>query len=153
MGRSSRSSGSSRTSTLRKPAPKARPAAQPTSKAPAPVQPASNNLAAQQQPQQSQSFLGAMASTVASGFAFGTGSAVAHRAVDSVLGPRHGPQGNETELDSNDHVQQSVPTSVRSGELCAADLKAFNDCLVRSNNNIGECQFYFDILQQCKNNA
>ncbi len=147
MGRSSRSSASSRTSTLRKPVPKARPAAAP-SKAPAPVQ---NSNVPAHQPQERQSFLGAMASTVASGFAFGTGSAVAHRAVDSVLGPRGGSHPNETEPVE---VQQQVPSSMaRGSELCAADLKAFNDCLVKSNNNIGECQFYFDILQQCKNNA
>jgi hypothetical protein len=34
------------------------------------------------------SMLGGLASTIAQGMAFGTGSAVAHRAVDSIMGPR-----------------------------------------------------------------
>nr|CAD1828012.1 unnamed protein product [Ananas comosus var. bracteatus] len=57
------------------------------------------------------SILGGIGSTIAQGMAFGTGSAMAHRAVDAVMGP---PEPFNMRLD------------------------------------ISKCQFYLDMLNECR---
>ena len=73
----------------------------------------------------------------------GTGSAMAHRAVDSVMGPR------------TMHVEaapaaEAAPMASAGAAACANQMKAFNECLGSSEGSIANCQFYFDALQQCK---
>lgn len=123
------SSSRSRSISTSKPAPKAKLVS--SSNTPVPVKQTANIVPVTPKPRSS--FLGG----IFQGFAFGTGSAVAHRVVDGIVGPRH-----ETVKTVD---EPTLP------ELCANDLKAFNECLMRSNNDIGDCQSYFDILQQCKN--
>eukprot|EP00850_Spirogloea_muscicola_P016530 SM000134S26973 [mRNA] locus=s134:359934:360852:- [translate_table: standard] len=93
-------------------------------------------------------------STIAQGLAFGTGSAVAHRAVDSVMGPR-----------SVVHEHSAVPEAARpapdspyaytavSADSCVNQAKAFQDCISFNNEEIGKCQFYLDMLKQCRGEA
>lgn len=88
-------------------------------------------------------------STIAQGVAFGGGSAVAHRAVDSVIGPR---------TVQHEHVQVSQTTSSGSvaqpssmdKDACVNQAKAFQDCLNANSNDIGKCQFYVDMLNECR---
>lgn len=73
------------------------------------------------------------------GAAFGTGSAVAHRAIDGVMGSGHAAVPDA----------QPQPTE---GPSCQNQAKAFTDCMTENNGEMAACQFYFDMLQQCKAN-
>lgn len=93
-------------------------------------------------------FSGLMGSMV-TGAAMGTGSAMAHRAVDSFMGPRGGG-GNE--------AAPVAPAPEQFGQApvsgpCAEQAKAFAECMSRHNGDMGACQFYFEHMQQCKVNS
>ncbi|KAH8931731.1 hypothetical protein BDL97_19G036800 [Sphagnum fallax] len=67
------------------------------------------------------SIMAGMAGTVAQGVAFGTGSAVAHRAVDAVMGPRSIQHENvEGNKDTNCLVEFPICpfASGRRGSIC-----------------------------------
>ena len=97
------------------------------------------------QQQQGGGMVAGLASTIAQGVAFGTGSAVAHRAVDSVMGPR---------TVQHEHVQvgqtTTSGTTSTSQDACQNQVKAFQDCLNANSNDIGKCQFYVDMLNECR---
>ncbi|KAF3544753.1 hypothetical protein DY000_02005851 [Brassica cretica] len=92
--------------------------------------------------------LSGIGSTIAQGMAFGTGSAVAHRAVDAVMGPRtiqH--EGVET---------ASASASAAAGMFsssCDLHAKAFQDCVSSYGSDISRCQFYMDMLSECRKNS
>ncbi|KAG7378022.1 hypothetical protein PHYPSEUDO_010680 [Phytophthora pseudosyringae] len=86
---------------------------------------------------------GGLLSTVAEGFAFGTGSAIARHgvnaAIDSFSGSKEEP------------IAQPVATApVPVAAVCASDNKAFLECINRNSNDVASCQFYLDALSQCK---
>ncbi|XP_059636548.1 uncharacterized protein C6C3.02c-like [Cornus florida] len=95
------------------------------------------------------SALGGLGSVVAEGMAFGGGSAVAHRAVDAVMGPRV----------INTEVISAAPPSVQAqaaappSGACDGQSRAFQDCLNQSGSDIGKCQFYMDMLSECRKNS
>ncbi|KAI3715881.1 hypothetical protein L6452_22870 [Arctium lappa] len=93
------------------------------------------------------SMLGGIGSTIAQGLAFGTGSAVAHRAVDSIMGPR--TIQHETVGAAAPDV---APTSSVS-DACGNHSKAFQDCINSSGSDISKCQFYMDMLAECRRNS
>ena len=71
--------------------------------------------------------------------ALGTGSALAHRAVDSVLGSRH-PEPAQ--------AQAAAEQIARApDEPCSAFAKTFADCMSDSNGELEACRYYFDKLQ------
>eukprot|EP00244_Chara_vulgaris_P010585 TRINITY_DN491_c0_g1_i10.p1 TRINITY_DN491_c0_g1~~TRINITY_DN491_c0_g1_i10.p1 ORF type:complete len:140 (+),score=26.36 TRINITY_DN491_c0_g1_i10:367-786(+) len=92
------------------------------------------------------SLLGGIGSTIAQGMAFGTGSAVAHRAVDAVMGPRGGGAAPE----AAPAAAASSPFGGQSVDACANQAKAFQDCLEHNDSDIGKCQFYIDMLTSCR---
>ncbi|CAO2830651.1 unnamed protein product [Amaranthus hypochondriacus] len=96
------------------------------------------------------SVLGGIGSTIAQGMAFGTGSAVAHRAVDAVMGPR--TIQHETVV-TEATASQPAPTSSGIGDSCGIHSKAFQDCLNNYGSDISKCQFYLDMLNECKRNS
>lgn len=126
-----------------RPAPRAapRPAPAPVSHAPPPA------------PMQSSgggSMLGGIGSTIAQGMAFGTGSAVAHRAVDAVMGPRT----IQHETVASEAPAAAAPTTSSAGsDACSVHTKAFQDCINSSGSDIGKCQFYMDMLNECRRNS
>ena len=77
------------------------------------------------------------------GAAFGTGSAVAHRTMDAVLGDGGGSQPVP---------EAAAAPFVESGD-CVNQSKVFADCMAANNGELAACQFYFDMLQQCKMNS
>ncbi|XP_021727135.1 coiled-coil-helix-coiled-coil-helix domain-containing protein 10, mitochondrial-like [Chenopodium quinoa] len=96
------------------------------------------------------SMLGGLNATIAQGVAFGTGSAVAHRAVDAVVGPRtiqHETVVNEAAGASPASVNNNV------GDACGIHNKAFQDCLNNFGSEISRCQFYLDKLSECRKNS
>ncbi|XP_050365811.1 uncharacterized protein C6C3.02c [Argentina anserina] len=121
-----------------RPAPRRAPAPAPVRQAPppAPVQSGSGG-----------SMLGGIGSTIAQGMAFGGGSAVAHRAVDAVMGPRtiqHETVASEA---------SAAPASMANSDACSIHSKAFQDCVSNFGSDISKCQFYMDMLSECKKNS
>ncbi|KAK9060316.1 hypothetical protein SSX86_021020 [Deinandra increscens subsp. villosa] len=93
------------------------------------------------------SMLGGIGSTIAQGMAFGTGSAVAHRAVDSIMGPR---------TIQHEAAAAAAPDSAvtnSSSDACGMHSKAFLDCINSSGNDISKCQFYMDMLSECRKSS
>ncbi|KAJ9166451.1 hypothetical protein P3X46_021203 [Hevea brasiliensis] len=129
MARRSRSSGGSsgsRPTTARRPNPP-----QPAAPAPppAPVHGANGSM------------MGGFGAAVVDGLAFGTGGAVAHRAVDAVLGPR---------VVHHETAATPVQNTNNYGDVCGGQSKALQDCLNNYGSDISKCQFYMDMLQACR---
>ena len=69
----------------------------------------------------------------------GTGSAMAHRAVDSVMGPR------------TMHVETTGAPSAEAAPVpCAQQMSAFQGCVDSSNGDLARCQMYYEVLQACR---
>ena len=76
------------------------------------------------------------------GMALGTGSALAHRAVDSVLGSRNPDPAQ---------AQQAAEQVAREPETpCNRQAKTFADCMSDNNGDLEACRYYFDNLQTCR---
>jgi hypothetical protein len=81
------------------------------------------------------------------GAALGTGSALAHRAVDAVMGGRGGSEAPAA-APAAPEVYAAPPAAQQSAEeKCAAQSKAFAECMSRNNADLGACQFYFESMQ------
>ncbi len=89
--------------------------------------------------------LSGIGSTIVQGMAFGTGSAIAHRAVDAVAGPRV-VQHEHTNAPSDGSSAAAAP----SMGGCDSAKSDFDRCLSDNSGNVGACQFYFDLLNQCQ---
>ncbi|GFP99440.1 hypothetical protein PHJA_002088100 [Phtheirospermum japonicum] len=98
------------------------------------------------------SMLGSIGSTIAQGMAFGTGSAVAHRAVDAVLGPRT-IQHEAVASEAVAGAAAPAATSMGASDACNMHSRAFQDCLNGYGNDISKCQFYMDMLAECRRNS
>jgi len=102
--------------------------------------------------------LSGLAGTVMQGMAFGGGSAIAHRAVDSIAGPRtvlHEHQGGpvdqqaaQTTLAAIDTGNERINQQVE--QVCGDEVLQFQKCLRENNNNLNNCSFFFDVLSQCQ---
>ncbi|GMF39219.1 unnamed protein product [Phytophthora fragariaefolia] len=122
----------------RKPAPApAKPAAAP---APAPVQASAP----------APSTGGGLLSTVAEGFAFGTGSAIARHGVNAVVDSFSGSKEEPAAIAQPVAAAPAAPAARSSAAVCASDNKAFLECIDRNSNDVAACQFYLDALNQCK---
>jgi len=89
---------------------------------------------------------GGLLGTMMSGMAFGTGSAIMHEAVHAgakALGGGGGGAAPEQQM----HSQQGAP---EGSDPCGNQQKAFLDCMQARGGDMGQCQFYFDSMQQCK---
>jgi len=123
----------------RAPAPKRAPAPAPVRSAPAPA------------PAQQSSGGGLMSGlmgTVAQGMAFGTGSAIAHRAVGAVTNSFGGDSKEAPEYQEQAAAAAAPPAP--AANQCISDQKAFVDCLNSNANDVAACQFYFDQFNQCQ---
>ncbi|XP_077214980.1 uncharacterized protein LOC143849709 [Tasmannia lanceolata] len=126
-----------------RPAPRAAPR-----RAPVPNPPQQASHAPPAPVQRGGSMLGGIGSTIAQGMAFGTGSAVAHRAVDAVMGPR------SIQHETIEATAAPAAMSSASGsDTCGIHSKAFQDCLNNYGSDISKCQFYLDMLSECRRNA
>jgi hypothetical protein len=81
----------------------------------------------------------------------GVGSSMAHRAVDSVMGPRQMSVVHEGGAPAAESAAAAAPAmGGAAAAACGNQMKAFTDCLNGSDGDIARCQFYHDALQQCK---
>ncbi|KAL5787844.1 hypothetical protein ACOSP7_004793 [Xanthoceras sorbifolium] len=95
------------------------------------------------------SMLGGIGSTIAQGMAFGGGSAMAHRAVDAVMGPR--TIQHETVV--SEAAAAPTTNSFGASDACNVHSKAFQDCVNNFGSDISKCQFYMDMLAECRKNS
>eukprot|EP00192_Tetraselmis_astigmatica_P015068 CAMPEP_0117664854 /NCGR_PEP_ID=MMETSP0804-20121206/9465_1 /TAXON_ID=1074897 /ORGANISM="Tetraselmis astigmatica, Strain CCMP880" /LENGTH=152 /DNA_ID=CAMNT_0005472161 /DNA_START=270 /DNA_END=728 /DNA_ORIENTATION=+ len=87
------------------------------------------------------SMLGSMVGMVGQGMALGTGSAIAHRAVDSMMGSR----------DSGSSAPApAAPVEVPTEGPCSTQAKAFSECMSENFGDMNACQQYFENMQACK---
>ncbi|KAI4375900.1 hypothetical protein MLD38_013716 [Melastoma candidum] len=127
-----------------RPAPRAAP--RPAARSP-PPQPVSHAPPPAPVPSSSGGLLSGIGSTIAQGVAFGTGSAVAHRAVDSIMGPRT----VQHEMVGGPAAAEPV-ANASSTDACSIHSKAFQDCVNNFGSDISKCQFYMDMLSECRKN-
>lgn len=79
---------------------------------------------------------------------WGAGMGIARRAVDSIFGPR--VIRCETVASSGPATPAAAPNANSLSNACGLQNKAFTDCLNTSGDDIGKCQFYMDMLQECR---
>lgn len=127
-------------------APKRKPAPAPAAQPPAPMQ-------AQPPAQQSGGMLSGIGSTIAQGMAFGTGSAIAHRAVGAVANSFGGSDeaGAPVEQQQMEPVQQMGQQQQLTG-ACATDKEMFFDCLKVNQGDQQACSFLYEQLKSCQQN-
>ncbi|XP_074575390.1 uncharacterized protein LOC141831875 [Curcuma longa] len=94
------------------------------------------------------SVLGGIGSTIAEGMAFGTGSAMAHRVVDAVMGPR--TIQHETVVSEAAAAAPAATMGNAGTDACGVHSKAFQDCINNFGSDISKCQFYLDMLHECR---
>eukprot|EP00510_Aplanochytrium_minuta_P001853 CAMPEP_0184013364 /NCGR_PEP_ID=MMETSP0954-20121128/4971_1 /TAXON_ID=627963 /ORGANISM="Aplanochytrium sp, Strain PBS07" /LENGTH=169 /DNA_ID=CAMNT_0026293543 /DNA_START=388 /DNA_END=894 /DNA_ORIENTATION=- len=105
-------------------------------------------------PQQSSGggMLSGLGGMVAQGMAIGTGSALAHQAVNSVMGGSSSSH-SAAPVESSQPVAQSAPTPVsNANDTCSLNQNDLYQCLQEQNGNASACQYYFDALKQCQDN-
>merc|ERR1712137_1478552 len=115
----------------RQPAPAAAP------RTPAPVQQSSGG-----------GMLSGIGSTIAQGMAFGTGSAIAHRAVGAVAGSVSGGGGGEPAPVES----AQMPQQQQIQGACAMDKQMFFECLQVNRGDQQACSFLYEQLQSCQRN-
>ncbi|KAL0888257.1 hypothetical protein Bca101_012240 [Brassica carinata] len=104
------------------------------------------------QPQRSGSVFGGIGSTIADGMAWGTGNAISHRVMDAVMGPR--TIKHETVVSEAAPASAASPVANSTGSAsCDTQSKAFQDCVNSYGSDISKCQFYMDMLSECKKNS
>lgn len=84
----------------------------------------------------------------------GTGSAIAHRAVDGMMGGRGGEQaqaaGAPAEAYPQQQQQQYQQQQQPAQSACDNQMRAFTDCMSRTQGDMASCNLYFDAMQSCK---
>jgi len=88
--------------------------------------------------------------SVVQGAALGTGSAMAHRAVDAMMGPRETRVVHENAgAPAPAPAAPMAPQGASEGP-CGESMKQFTECMSRYNGDMGACQGYFDAMQSCR---
>ena len=80
--------------------------------------------------QQKEGFLSNVMGNVVQGMALGTGTQLASRTIDSIMGPR--------KIEKN-------------SEQCVNEKKYYLECLSKNDDNISKCTELFNMLDKCKN--
>ncbi len=88
--------------------------------------------------------------TVMEGMAFGTGSAIAHRAVGAIAGSFGGASAAAGNGQQPEQQQPESNTVVSRGQDCSPFQLDFTQCLKQNKNDIAQCQMYLDNLTQCQ---
>lgn len=145
-------------------APVRRPA--PPAARPAPPRPAAPVAAAQQShvpavPQQSSGgggMLSGIGSTIMQGMAFGTGSAIAHRAVGAVAGGMSGSGGEAAPAsmaaapEYASGAMSNNNNSMTKPDVCMQDRQIYYDCIRDNRDDQAVCSFLLEQLKSCQQN-
>lgn len=125
-----------------RPAPPAPPAPAPAAHPPAPMQQASSGGGG--------GMLSGIGSTIVQGMAFGTGSAIAHRAVGAVADSFSG-SGKES-APAPEYAAAPAAAPVAQNDVCAMDKTMFYDCLQQNKGDQMACNFLYEQLKSCQQN-
>ena len=130
-------------------APARRPAPAPAARTPAPVH--SSTPAPMQSSGGGGGMLSGIGSTIAQGMAFGTGSAIAHRAVGAAAEAMTGGGGGG----ANEAAPQPAPIGAGNNMqqvqgVCGQDKQMFYECLQVNRGDQQACNFLYEQLQQCQ---
>ncbi|MEW5302353.1 MAG: hypothetical protein WDW38_000368 [Sanguina aurantia] len=96
---------------------------------------------------------GGLMGMMATGAAMGTGSAIAHRAVDGMMGGRGGEQAQAAGAPAEAYPQQQQQQYQQqqpAQSACDNQMRAFTDCMSRTQGDMASCNLYFDAMQSCK---
>ena len=88
---------------------------------------------------------------MAQGMAMGTGSAIAHQAINRMMGPSHGGppiEGQQQQQVAQAPAQDNYQMQQEQNP-CASYNMNLLQCLKSSSDNIGLCQDYMNMLNQC----
>jgi len=101
---------------------------------------------------------GGLMSTVMDGLAFGTGSAIAHRAVGALFGGGGGgaaAAAPAAEAAAPAAAAAAPPSfsAARSAVDCTPFQRDFTTCLQENRSDIASCQIYMDSFNQCTADA
>ena len=124
---------------------------------PRPAPPAPAHAAHPPAPMQQQSSGGGMlsgiGSTIVQGMAFGTGSAIAHRAVGAVADSFSGGSKESAPVPEYAQSGQSVAAApVSQNDACGMDKTMFYDCLQQNKGDQTACNFLYEQLKSCQQN-
>ncbi|KAK8597053.1 hypothetical protein V6N13_001679 [Hibiscus sabdariffa] len=98
-----------------------------------------------------------LGAAIADGIGWGVGTAMAHRAVDAIVGPR--VFKHETVASSEPAAPAPAPARApntniaMNSDACGGQSKALSDCLSNFGSDISKCQFYMNMLQECRNSS
>jgi coiled-coil-helix-coiled-coil-helix domain-containing protein 10 len=118
--------------------------------APRPQPPQQSSVPAMPPQQQSGGMLAGIGSTIAQGMAFGTGSAIAHRAVGAVANSFGGGSESAPQQAAPAAYDQSQLSSQQLTGACAQDKAMFYECLQVNRGDQQACQFLYEQLKQCQ---
>ncbi|KAE8715573.1 glutamine amidotransferase [Hibiscus syriacus] len=92
--------------------------------------------------------------TIVDGIGWGVGTAMAHRAADAIVGPR--VIKHET-VASSEPAASTAPApntkNLVNSDACGGQSKALSDSLTNYGNDISKCQFYIDMLKECRRSS
>lgn len=94
--------------------------------------------------------LSGIGSTIAQGMAFGTGSAIAHRAVGAVANSFGG--GSDAPAEQQQAAAPQMMEQQQAQGACAYDKEMFFDCLKQNKGDQEACSFLYQQLQACQRN-
>ncbi|KAK3137134.1 hypothetical protein QOZ80_5BG0448330 [Eleusine coracana subsp. coracana] len=116
-------------------------------KAPPPAAPKKAPAPAVQSPS-GDGVAGSLGSAILDGVGWGAGTAMAHRAMDRIFGPRTFQIDHTTSQASS----SAAPATTGSEPSNACDIHnmAFQDCINHNGSDISKCQFYIDVLNDCR---
>ncbi|KRW99990.1 Cysteine alpha-hairpin motif superfamily [Pseudocohnilembus persalinus] len=94
--------------------------------------------------------------TMATGLAFGAGSAVAHQAVNGVVNSFTGSGSGQQQQQGVQQQQGAYGGEQQQAnyapQKCQAETNNFSKCLQENSQSIEFCQTYMDMLKECQNN-
>lgn len=98
--------------------------------------------------------MGGLMGTMASGLAWGTGTAIAHKAVNGVADAMFGDKEKEAAP-----VAAAAPAPVAAPSYAAApsgpcdmDSRSFKSCIASNSSNVDACNHLYEALQACQRN-
>lgn len=95
--------------------------------------------------------LSGIGSTIVQGMAFGTGSAIAHRAVGAVAESFSGSGSNNNEAAPAAAAPQ-YNTAPNANDVCGLDKTNFYDCLQQNQGDQMACNFLYEQMKSCQQN-
>ena len=101
--------------------------------------------------------LSGIGSTIVQGMAFGTGSAIAHRAVGAVAGSMSGGDAAAPAPMAPEYASGAMPNNnnndtMMKQDVCVQDRQIYYDCVRDNRDDQAVCNFLLEQLKSCQQN-